>query len=184
LRVEGAVAIAEQHAHRVSLEVRDRQIGVAVAVAGSTALVGAPYEQVGSPGVFNIGAVYVFSKSEGSWSETQKLTGSDNTAPNQFGNSVALHGHTAVVSAPAASFSGFLSREGSICVFARSGWRWNERGVLTASDASPGELFGLSVSLSANGILATALRDFLGGTPPDAAYLFGPTDLGETSSAP
>jgi len=83
-----------------------------------------------------------------------------------------------------ASFSGYLSRKGAAYVFKLSGGSWNQDKVLTASNALPGGLFGFAVGLSANGVLATKLRDFLGGTPRDAAYIFGPINLGVTEGSP
>lgn len=162
-------------------EVAGDGFGYGLAMSGSTALITAPFKQVGS---FNFGAAYVFNYSGGTWSQAQKLIGKDATGPNQFGNSVAMLGNTAVIGVPVASFGGYLSREGAVYVFKRSGGSWNREKVLTASDASTGGLFGFSVGLSANGVLATKLRDFLGGTPPDAAYIFGPINLGATDGSP
>ncbi len=156
--------------------------GLALAVSGSTALIGAPNEQVGT---FNFGAAYVFNDVGGSWSQGQRLAGSNATGPNQFGNSVTLLGSTAVVGVPVASYSGFLSREGAVEVFTKSGGgAWNLKDVITAEDSSPGQLFGFAVGVSANGALATSVPDYGGGSGPDAAYLFGPIDLGASTSSP
>lgn len=143
--------------------------GFALAVSGSTAVISAAFEQVGN---FNFGAVYVFGKSGGTWTQTQKLIGSDDTGPNQFGNRVALHGDTAVAGVPVASFTGSLSFEGAAYVFTKSGGTWNREKILTAGDAAPGEGFGFAVGLSANGVLATSIPDYGGGAGPDAGYVF------------
>lgn len=65
-----------------------------MAVSGSTAVVGAYGNHS------DTGAAYVFTDSGGTWSRRAKLTASDGTAGDQFGDSVALAGSTAVVSAP------------------------------------------------------------------------------------
>lgn len=155
--------------------------GSALAMSGSTALITAVNQQVGS---FNFGAVYVFKKSGGTWSQTQILTGDDNFGPNGTGRRIAMHGDTAIVGAPVASLSGFLSFEGAAYVFTRSGNTWSLEKTLTANDASPGQFFGSAVGLSANGAIAGAIPDFDGAAGPDAAYIFGPINLGVTDSAP
>lgn len=151
--------------------------GFHVAVSGATMFVSAPFRQVGA---FNFGVVYVFIESGGHWNQTQKLIGSDDTGPNQFGNRVALKGDTAVVGVPVASFSGFLSFEGAAYVYTKVGSTWSQEEVLTADDPSPGEFFGWAVGLSGNGILAASY----GGDGPDSAYVFGPINLGTSASTP
>ena len=68
-----------------------------VAISGSTIMVGASFHWV--DGNYNQGAVYVFTLSGGTWSQTQELTASDGAAYDYFGD-VVLSGSTAVVSAP------------------------------------------------------------------------------------
>lgn len=158
--------------------------GDVVTVSGSTALISAPIKQVGA---FNFGAVYVFTRSGGIWSQTQRLIGSNITGPNQFGNSVALHGDAAVIGVPAASFGPVTSSpslEGAVYVFARTGGRWTREKIITASDASPGEIFGFAVGVAANGIIATTIPDYGGGAGPDAGYIYGPVNLGVTANTP
>jgi hypothetical protein len=73
--------------------------GAAVALSGDTALVGAPFHKVGS-NTYQ-GAAYVFTRSGTSWSQQGgDLTASDGAAGDQFGDSVALSGDTALVGVP------------------------------------------------------------------------------------
>jgi uncharacterized repeat protein (TIGR01451 family) len=68
--------------------------GKSVALAGDTALVGAPSES-GVPG-----AAYLFMReTNGTWGEPMKLTASNGVAWDLFGESVALAGDTALVGA-------------------------------------------------------------------------------------
>ena len=71
--------------------------GYSVAVSGSTALVGAPYHQVGSNA--NQGVAYVYTEANGVWSQMAELTASDGAGDDLFGYSVAFNGPTALVGA-------------------------------------------------------------------------------------
>lgn len=67
--------------------------GNSVALAGDTVVVGAYGRNAGR------GAVYVYERSENSWSQTAELTASDAAARDSFGYSVALAGDTLAVGA-------------------------------------------------------------------------------------
>jgi len=72
--------------------------GTSVALSGSTALVGAPYDDVGANG--DQGSAYVFARSGSVWSQQAYLTASDGAEGDNFGYPVALSGDTALVGAP------------------------------------------------------------------------------------
>jgi hypothetical protein len=136
---------------------------VALSANGSTAIVGAPGDN-------GVGAVWVFTRSGGVWTQQgPKLTGGGGVGDSQFGNSVALSadGDTALVAG--AGDDDFL---GAAWVFARTGSTWAQQGPkLTPSDGANVSDFGFEVGLSGDG--ATAL----GGTPYDnegtgAAWVF------------
>src|SRR5947207_10542106 len=76
----------------------DDQFGWSVVFAGTTAFVSAPNTTVG--GNMGQGAVYVFTKSNGTWTQAQKLTADDGAAGDSFGISIALSGSTAIIGAP------------------------------------------------------------------------------------
>ncbi|MGH8428715.1 MAG: FG-GAP repeat protein, partial [Gammaproteobacteria bacterium] len=78
--------------------------GWSVALAGGAAVIGAWDATVGAND--GQGAAYVFTKSGGAWSQTQKLVASDGAAYDQFGYSVALAGTTALVGAYDATVNG------------------------------------------------------------------------------
>lgn len=65
--------------------------GLAVAVSGTTTVVGAPLHAKVS------GRVYVFSKQSGGWRQVAELKGSDTIADDSFGDSVAISGSTLLV---------------------------------------------------------------------------------------
>jgi nucleoside-specific outer membrane channel protein Tsx len=74
--------------------VADDGFGISVVVLGTTALAGAPDHAK------QAGRAYVFTSRAGTWKQVSELKGSDTTAKDAFGVSVALSGTTAVVTAP------------------------------------------------------------------------------------
>jgi hypothetical protein len=77
------------------------EFGFSVAIAGSTAVVGAAAKNS------QTGAAYVFVRSGTAWSQQAELTASDAAAGDFFGNSVALSASTAVFGTPGKnSFTG------------------------------------------------------------------------------
>ena len=70
------------------------QFGASVAVAGDTAVVGAPADATFA------GSGYVFVRSGGTWAQQAKLTASDAATFENFGESVAVSGDTVLAGAP------------------------------------------------------------------------------------
>lgn len=119
---------------------------VALSGDGNTLAVGAPGED-GSAS--NSGAVYVFTRSGGSWSQQGSPIKATGTALNdRFGSAVALSsdGNTLAVGAPGRNVDA-----GSVYVFVRSGTSWTEEGNLSATNAGANDGFGTSVALSNDG---------------------------------
>lgn len=125
---------------------------VSLSSDGSTAIVGAPYKT--ESGQSNAGAVYVFTKSGGSWTQTQKLTAADGTY-DEFGYAVSLSsdGSTILVGAPFKQVNG-LASAGAAYIYTKSGGSWSQSGFVTASDEVANDNFGLAVSLSGDGSTA------------------------------
>jgi RHS repeat-associated protein len=143
--------------------------GNAVAVSGTTAVVGAP-DRWGTSGSA-YGAAYVFSSAGGSWSQTAELTASDGAISNYFGDYVALSGTTAVVDAPTHAVSGH-NAQGAEYVFSLSGGSWSQTAELTASDGAANDELG-QVAVSGTTIVAGAAGHTVSGnTDQGAAYVF------------
>jgi hypothetical protein len=119
------------------------QFGDSVAIYGSTAVVSAPFK----------GAVYVFVRSGGAWSQQAELTG-------DFGFPVAIYGSTVVIGGADPN-----TGAGAAYVFVRSGSGWSQQAELTASDAAP---FG-AVAISGSTIVAGASEQ---NSSTGAAYVF------------
>src|SRR5262245_10201859 len=66
--------------------------GWAVAIDGDTAIIGAPQGDgaFGNSDFYDPGAAYVFTRTGGVWTQTQKLTGGTFDPGDHFGNAIAL----------------------------------------------------------------------------------------------
>jgi hypothetical protein len=118
--------------------------GVALSADGNTALVGGGGDNTEK------GAAWVFTRSEGTWTQQTKLTGGvEEKGKGHLGFRVALSadGNTALVGAPGDNFNA-----GAAWVFTRSGLTWTQQSKLTAGaeEIGKGE-FGIGVALSADG---------------------------------
>ncbi len=144
--------------------------GTAVAVSGTTAIVGAPDHTVS--GHANQGAAYVFTLSGGTWSQTGELTASDGAASDLFGSALAISGTTVVVGTADHTVSGHAN-QGAAYVFTLSGGTWSQTGELTASDGAASDLFGSSVAISGTTVVVgTADHTVSGHANQGAAYVF------------
>ena len=144
--------------------------GLSVALKGSTILVGSPRAAIG--GNAGQGALYVFTESNGTWSQTQKLTASDGAANDSFGESVALDGSTALIGAYNATINGH-TWQGAAYFFTESNGSWSEGQKLTASDGTAGANFGNALALEGSTALIGADASTVGGnTYQGKAYLF------------
>lgn len=125
--------------------------GVSVALSEGNALIGALNAAVGGS---HQGAAYLFGESNGTWSQTQKLTASDGAAQDDFGAWVSLDGATALVGAPGASVNG-NAYQGAAYVYEESGGSWTQTQKLTASDGAANDDFG-AVTLAGDTALVGA----------------------------
>jgi len=138
------------------------RFGKSVAISGTTAIVGAFFDD--DAGSFS-GSAYLFDTVTGQ--ELFKLTASDAAAGDEFGTSVAISGTTAIVGANGNDDGG------SAYLFD------TETGLqiakLTASDAAAGDLFGISVAISGTIAIVGAVGDDIVGNNSGSAYLFDTT---------
>jgi len=124
------------------------------------------------------GAVYVFTRTGGRWSQQAYVKSSNADAGDQFGWSVTLSddGNVMVVGAPteqsnARGVNGnqadnSSANAGAGYVFTRSGSTWSQQAYLKGAQTDAGDLFGFAVSLSGDGaMLAISGYDEDGGVP-------------------
>lgn len=144
--------------------------GNAVALDGSTAVIGAVNATVG--GQFGQGAAYVFDATGGAWNQTARMTATEGMPADSFGTSVALDGDTALVSAPFADIGGMVN-QGAVYVFARAGVVWNETQQLAAADGADFEVFGNALAVDGSTAVIGEFDATVGGNDNQgAAYVF------------
>lgn len=128
--------------------------GLAVAVDGDTALIGA----FGEDGTGELGAAYIFERDAGgrdAWSQVAKLIPAEGRDGIQLGWAVALHRDTALVGAVhfgEAAEAGW----GSAYVFERDAGgedAWGQVARLTPAEHREGDRFGYTVALSEDAAL-------------------------------
>lgn len=161
--------------------------GLSLALHGNTAFVGAPAGSDSGNG--EQGAVYVFTESNGSWNETQRLTARNGLNDDHFGYSIALSDSVALIGAP--EITEVASQQGAAYVFTKANGTWRQEGQLVANDPGRRDQFGFSVALSGDGntaLIGAIEADVGENTAEGAAYVFrratsssGDTWLSETA---
>ena len=141
--------------------------GGSVALAGGSALIGAPGDSSAGLGA---GAAYVFDGAGTSWSEVTELTASDAGPGDAFGTSVSLSVDTALVGAPGGDAA--AAEGGAAYAFVRAGGTWGEEAVLHAVGASPNERFGAAVAVDGDTALVGLPGDQAQGPGTGAAQVF------------
>jgi len=125
--------------------------GKAVAISGDTLVVNAFGEDSNATGIdgnqadnsaSGSGAVYVFNRVAGTWSQ-QTYFKASSTGLRNYGGSVAIAGDTLVVGSNAEQ--GFA---GAVYVYTRTTGAWSQQAYLEASNADPFDAFGTNVAIS------------------------------------
>jgi len=132
-------ALAVPHYIKASDSETEDRFGQALALDGTTLVVGAPFEDGTAD---NAGAAYVFTGASGNWVQAARLKADTVTAGDTFGSAVAVFGDIVAVGSPANNES-----RGSVDIFKQSGSAWNYSATITAADASAGDAFGSALSL-------------------------------------
>ncbi len=185
------------------------QFGYSVSLSGdgSTLAVGAILEASAATGIdgtqadnsaFQSGAVYVFRRATGAWSQEAYIKASNSDKSDFFGVSLSLSGDGsalavgAILEASAATGIGGTQADnsaigsGAVYVFRRAAGVWSQEAYVKASNTDASDQFGHSVSLSGDGsTLAVGARQEasaatgIGGTQADnsagssgAVYVF------------
>jgi hypothetical protein len=144
--------------------------GYGVSISGDYAIVGAyGNDDSGSQS----GSAYIFHRTDtNTWDAGTKIVASDATDSDNFGFSVAISGDYAIVGAY--TDSDIASTAGSAYIFRRTDTNtWDAGTKIVASDATSGDYFGYSVSISGNTSIVGAFFDDDGGSQSGSAYIFG-----------
>jgi len=169
----GSTWIQEAYLKAANVDQSDR-FGNAVAIAGDTIAVGAPYEASNANGINgddtddsapNAGAVYVFRRSGTTWSQEAYIKASNSGTGDNFGTAVALSGNSLIVGAFNEA-SGSTSQTddskddaGAAYVFTRSGVTWTQQAYLKASLPKSGQHFGRAVDIDGDTAVVGAPED-------------------------
>ncbi|HSF40021.1 MAG TPA: FG-GAP repeat protein [Thermoanaerobaculia bacterium] len=143
---------------------------IAVSATGDLALIGAGLSDCAAGA--DCGAVYVFERGGGGWTERQKLVSSELGAMHRFGYpSLSDDGSIAMVGAIGAN-CGAIASCGAVYVFERVGGLFVERQKLSPSDPYFQNWFGGGVTLSGDGRTAWIMGNIAGGLIPGSIYVF------------
>ncbi|MEZ4368372.1 MAG: hypothetical protein R2939_19145 [Kofleriaceae bacterium] len=144
-------------------------IAVALSADGDRLAVGAHAEDSAATGAggdqasnaaLQAGAVYVFTRAGSAWAQEAYLKASNTDGDDYFGHAVTLSadGGRLVVGAfgEASDAAGdplgnAAPSAGAAYVFARTGTAWSQEAYLKAAHPDPGDTFGWSVAMSADG---------------------------------
>jgi hypothetical protein len=170
----GAGAWSKQAYLKASNAEKGDGFGQSLALSGNgdTLAVGAIREDGGDTGpsadetdntASNAGAVYVFSRSGGTWSQQAYVKASNPNLGDDFGQSVALSadGNTLAVGADLEDSAATVvngddtnnaaANAGAAYVYTRSGVTWTQQAYIKAANAGAGDEFGRSLALAADG---------------------------------
>lgn len=158
------------------------EFGYAVALTGDAAIIGAPKEDRHEE---DIGAAYIFVKTNTTWVQQAKLTAIDGEAGDEFGSAVAIHESTALVGAwkddhplgegidPSIEVD-----KGSAYSFLREDLSWVQKRRIIAGGTNRSDRFGASVGIrGAFAIVGSAGNDSAGDNA-GSAFIYNPIDLG------
>ncbi len=157
-----------KHGSRASDPIPRDAFGSSLSLDGDTLLIGAPLKASAALGSYANGAVYVFTRGAGGWSQQTKLTNTSGSSGDLFGFAVDLHGDRMIVGAPFAT-----SAQGKALMFTRSGTAWTEQAQLAATGGAAGDEFGWSVALGDDDLFVGApFTGQFAGAPCGGSYEF------------
>jgi hypothetical protein len=124
---------------------------------GATLAVGAYREDSGRPAnqtdetSEDSGAIYVFTRSDATWSQQAYVKAKSPVALSELGGSLALSGDGQTLVAGAVREGDPPSNDGMVYVFTRGATAWTQQRVLTSALTGPLSGFGTSLALSIDG---------------------------------
>ncbi len=144
--------------------------GWSVGLDGDTLVVGAMQDDIA--GNIDQGSAYIFSRSNGVWTQQQKLYITSGDYYDYFGRAVAISGDTVVVGSPGDDRTYYTSA-GSAYVYKRYGATWALEDKLAANDAASYDVFGNAVAISGDTVVVSAVGDDIGTNDAQgSAYVF------------
>ena len=148
--------------------------GQSIAIRGTTALIGAVDVNDWE------GAIYVFTQTDGGWTEGQEFMADDGAPSDQatFGTAIMIDGDTAVIGALGATVDGHAN-QGAAYVFKETGGVWSQVAKLVAEDGDTNNYFGQAAAIAGDNIVVGAYGASVDGNAlQGAAYVY--TNVGGT----
>ena len=133
---------------------------VAINSDGTYAVVGAYQEDTNG---IQAGAAYIYTRSGSTWTQQQKIVGTDTAASDYFGGQVAINDDATYI-AVAASY------EMAVYIFTRSGSTWTQQAKCQPLDGPFNTQFGTSLKINSDGTYFIAGDTLKAGG--GAAYVF------------
>ncbi len=145
----------------------DNNFGFDVGVSRDTLIAGARFEDGGGT---DSGAAYIFTRTNGTWSQQAYLKAGTISMGSQFGYSVDIDGDTAIVGVPLES--GANNHAGAAYIFIRTNGVWIQQAFLRASNMGSEDRFGNTVAISGDRAIVGAIFRDVAGSDSGAAYVF------------
>ena len=137
----------------------NNSFGSAVAMDGTTAVIGAPGAIANTYTL--AGKAYVFTYNGSTWSQQAMMTSPTPAYNERFGTSVGINGSTVVVGAPGADL-GTVVDAGKAFVFTRTGTAWSLQQALADPAAAANDALGKAVAVYGDLAVAGAYRSDVG----------------------
>lgn len=128
--------------------------GASIDLDGDTLVVGASLEDGENDDITDSGAVYVFQRTDGIWSQQALIKAPEPQVTGRLGEAVAISGDTLVASARGHTESGTVS--GPVYVYQRENGVWSLDGTLLGSNSELGDLFGIDLDINGSMIAVGA----------------------------
>jgi hypothetical protein len=142
-------------------------LGTAIYIEDNTALLGAWGDNENG---YLAGSVYVFTRTDDTWTQQAKLIAPDGGPEDSFGVMVCLSGDTALIGACYDDDNG--ANSGSAYVYTRSGTTWTLQQKLLPSDGVADAQFGIAVYIQGDTAFIGANRDDDMGSRSGSVYVF------------
>ncbi|WP_462248609.1 FG-GAP repeat protein [Ferruginibacter sp.] len=133
--------------------------GKSVSVSGTFAIIGAYLDDVGANADQGSASIYQFNGTN--WVLMQKITDATGAAGDHFGTSVCISGNYAIVGADQDDIGANLE-QGSVSIYQFNGTNWVLMQKINDATGAAADLFGCSVSISGNYVIAGAYSDDVG----------------------
>jgi len=142
--------------------------GISVAISGNYAVVGARDEDENENGgntLSNAGSAYIFKRTNGSWSQLQKVVASDRNAANEnFGELVAISGEFITIGSrfdnEDANNSNYILAAGSVYLLAlNANDIWEHVNKISAPNRFNSDYFGISLAIDGFEFLIGAYQE-------------------------